>query len=70
MARCRVDKSVERVDMGGFTFPLGVYPIEPMTPTPRPAPVTSAIRLLKSNIAHSSGKWPILALSSAHELKD
>jgi hypothetical protein len=34
MARCRVDKSIERVEMKGFAFPLGVYPIEPMDPRP------------------------------------
>ncbi len=32
MARCRVDPSIERVTMEGFNFPLGVYPIEAMTP--------------------------------------
>lgn len=32
MARCRVDESVERVVIDGFAFPLGAYPIEPMTP--------------------------------------
>lgn len=32
MARCRVDKSIERVEIAGFAFPLGVYPIEPMEP--------------------------------------
>ncbi len=32
MARCRVDSSIERVVMDGFAFPLGVYPVEPMTP--------------------------------------
>lgn len=32
MPRCRVDKSVERIQVSGFDFPLGVYPIEPMTP--------------------------------------
>ncbi len=34
MARCRVDKQVERVEIEGFGFPLGVYPIEPMQPRP------------------------------------
>jgi len=29
---CRADESIERVEMDGFAFPLGVYPIEPMTP--------------------------------------
>ena len=32
MARCRVDPSVERITIEGFAFPLGVYPVEPMTP--------------------------------------
>lgn len=32
MGRCRVDKSIERVEINGFAFPLGVYPIEPMHP--------------------------------------
>ncbi len=32
MARCRVDKSIERREIDGFAFPLGVYPIEDMTP--------------------------------------
>ncbi len=32
MARCRIDKSIDRVQMSGFAFPLGVYPIEPMEP--------------------------------------
>ncbi len=34
MARCRVDKSIERLVVDGFTFPLGVYPVEQMTPRP------------------------------------
>ncbi len=34
MARCRVDNSIERVQMEGFAFPLGVYPIEPVEPKP------------------------------------
>lgn len=32
MARCRVDKSIDRVLIQGFAFPLGVYPIEEMQP--------------------------------------
>ena len=32
MARCRVDKSIERLVVDGFAFPLGVYPVEQMTP--------------------------------------
>lgn len=32
MARCRVDSSVERKVIGEFDFPLGVYPVEEMTP--------------------------------------
>jgi hypothetical protein len=34
MPRCRVDTSIERVEMEGFAFPLGVYPIEPVRPKP------------------------------------
>lgn len=32
MPRCRVDNSINRQAVEGFDFPLGVYPIEPMTP--------------------------------------
>lgn len=32
MPRCRVDRSIERKVIEGFDFPLGVYPIEAMTP--------------------------------------
>jgi hypothetical protein len=32
MPRCRVDDSLERVSKDGFSFPLGVYPVEEMTP--------------------------------------
>jgi len=32
VARCRVDSSVERIEVEDVAFPLGVYPIEPMTP--------------------------------------
>jgi hypothetical protein len=32
MPRCRVDKSLQRTVMAGFDFPLGVYPIQDMTP--------------------------------------
>lgn len=32
MARCRVDRSIERKEINGFAFPLGVYPVEAMTP--------------------------------------
>ncbi|MEO0512214.1 MAG: hypothetical protein AAF108_04880 [Planctomycetota bacterium] len=31
---CRADGSIERRSVEGFSFPLGVYPIEPMTPAP------------------------------------
>ena len=34
MARCRVDETIERVEVGGFKFPLGVYPVEEMAPKP------------------------------------
>jgi hypothetical protein len=29
-ARCAVDPTIQRVEMNGFSFPLGVYPVEPM----------------------------------------
>jgi hypothetical protein len=32
MARAKADTSIERVVVEGMQFPLGVYPIEPMTP--------------------------------------
>ena len=32
MARCRVDKSIKRKEIDGISFPLGVYPVEEMTP--------------------------------------
>lgn len=31
---CRADESIERVEIDGFAFPLGVYPIERITPRP------------------------------------
>lgn len=34
MPRCVLDTSITRQDLGGFKFPLGVYPIETMTPRP------------------------------------
>lgn len=34
MPRCQADKSIERVTLGEFQFPLGVYPVEKMTPKP------------------------------------
>ncbi|MCB9845381.1 MAG: hypothetical protein H6811_05295 [Phycisphaeraceae bacterium] len=34
MARCELDTSVSRKEIGGFRFPLGVYPIEDMAPVP------------------------------------
>jgi len=34
MPRCRVDKSIERVEIDGFAFPLGAYPVEGMSPRP------------------------------------
>lgn len=34
MPRCRVDDSLERVSRDGFSFPLGVYPVEEMAPKP------------------------------------
>jgi hypothetical protein len=30
MARCKVDPAIERVEVDGFPFPLGVYPVEPL----------------------------------------
>ncbi len=32
MARCIADQSIQRKTVDGFTFPLGVYPVEAMTP--------------------------------------
>jgi hypothetical protein len=32
MPRCAVDETIQRVTIGDFSFPLGVYPVEPMTP--------------------------------------
>ena len=32
MPRCKADTSIERVVIDGFSFPLGVYPVEPMAP--------------------------------------
>lgn len=34
MPRCRADPSIERVEINGFKFPLGSYPVEDMTPAP------------------------------------
>lgn len=34
MSVCRLDPSLERVVVGDFQFPLGVYPVEPMSPRP------------------------------------
>ena len=31
-ARCKLDESIERVQIGDMRFPLGVYPVEPMEP--------------------------------------
>ncbi len=31
-ARCAVDETIRRVEINGFRFPLGVYPVEPMEP--------------------------------------
>ncbi|MBZ0172586.1 MAG: hypothetical protein K8E66_09430, partial [Phycisphaerales bacterium] len=33
-ARCAIDESIERHEINGFKFPLGVYPVEPMQPKP------------------------------------
>lgn len=32
MPTCTIDPSIERKSISGFKFPLGVYPVEPMTP--------------------------------------
>ncbi len=32
MPQCMIDPSIERKTIAGFKFPLGVYPVEPMTP--------------------------------------
>lgn len=34
MERCLADTTIARREIAGFKFPLGVYPIEPMTPRP------------------------------------
>lgn len=34
MTTCQIDESIERKSVKGFKFPLGVYPVEPMTPVP------------------------------------
>ncbi len=34
MIGCKADSSIERRGQDGFSFPLGVYPIEPMAPKP------------------------------------
>lgn len=34
MPRCRVDSSITRVVKDGFAYPLGVYPVEELTPKP------------------------------------
>lgn len=34
MDGCEVDTSIERVEVGGFKFPLGSYPVEDMVPKP------------------------------------
>jgi hypothetical protein len=34
MARCVADESIQRHVIDGFSFPLGVYPVEEMTPRP------------------------------------
>jgi len=32
MSRCRVDKSIKRMEIDGVAFPLGVYPVEELKP--------------------------------------
>lgn len=34
MPTCQIDPTIERKSVKGFKFPLGVYPVEPMTPLP------------------------------------
>lgn len=34
MRRAAIDQAIERREVQGFAFPLGVYPLESMTPTP------------------------------------
>ncbi|MCA9279451.1 MAG: hypothetical protein H6815_01530 [Phycisphaeraceae bacterium] len=34
MLTCAVDSSLKRIQVDGFSFPLGVYPLESMVPTP------------------------------------
>jgi hypothetical protein len=32
MPHCQVDETLQRIEVAGFRFPLGVYPVEPMEP--------------------------------------
>jgi hypothetical protein len=32
MPKCQIDPTIQRVEADGFKFPLGVYPVEPLTP--------------------------------------
>lgn len=34
LIRCETDPSIERVEINGFKFPLGVYPVEEFEPKP------------------------------------
>jgi hypothetical protein len=34
MITCAPDPGIERVTIGDFAFPLGVYPVEPLAPAP------------------------------------
>lgn len=34
MITCKADPSIQRVTSGNFQFPLGAYPVEPLTPRP------------------------------------
>jgi hypothetical protein len=52
MARCALDKSIARKEIEGFSFPLGVYPIEAMTPKPG-----FAVNFEAADGDNNSGDW-------------
>lgn len=52
MGRCVVDTSIARKEIGGFKFPLGVYPIEPMTAKPG-----YAVNFEAADGDNNSGDW-------------
>lgn len=52
MPTCQTDSSIERKSVKGFKFPLGVYPVEPMTPI---AGFSSEFE--PADIAEEMGDW-------------